>query len=233
MDAAIGICSLSFFANLPLFSHISEAENPYSFIPSTTIPSLISIYILSYLTVHSNGYFFLTSLAEERLIPFGHNDKYVSGAVYDETIRAVPGVGNEWDIELMEYINFARSIDVTPILITASSSMAVHKTLEYYRHRTPHLDDSTPVPYEHLRGEPADWPQTVIDMGVREDILVLDLMSKSVDHYKTFPDDQAVYDAYWGTNDVHTNEAGARMLANYIKVLAEEAGATGFIEQFQ
>ncbi len=174
-----------------------------------------------------------TSQGGYLLIPFGHNDKYVSGQPYDSAKKAVPGLGNEWDIELMEYLNFARSINVTPILITASSSMMVNSGMEYYRHRTPHLDDSTPAPYEHLRGEPADWPQTIIDMGAREDILVLDLMEASVNHYKTFPDNQAVLDAYEGTNDVHTNEAGARMLADLVKGLAEQAGAIGFAEQFQ
>jgi len=166
------------------------------------------------------------------LIPFGHNDKYVSGAIYS-AVRAVPGLGNEWDIELMEYINFARSINVTPILITASSSMGVFSGMEYYRHRTPHLDASTPAPYEHLREGPADWPQTIIDMGAREDILVLDLMEASVNHYKTFPDNQSIRDAYEGTNDVHTNEAGARMLAGLVRDLAKETGPTGFAEQFQ
>ena len=168
------------------------------------------------------------------LIAFGHNDAYIQGVEYSEDVRSVPGIGNEWDTELMEYIAFARSVNVTPILLTSSARMRVYNNREYYRYYTDSLHETTPAPYDNLRGQPADWPQTIRDIAAREKVLLLDLMTKSANHYKTFPTNQDIFDlySYDAYNSVHTNKVGAKKLADLIKELAVEAGATGFIEQF-
>jgi len=153
-------------------------------------------------------------------IQFGHNDAY---QIYDEKVDTVPGKGNEFDAELMEYITYAKKHNVTPILITPMARMFKSSLTQAYVHVLSSLSETTPEEWKSMRWKKGDWPQTMRDIAEREQILLIDLTEKSRKHFTNdFNTTQDLKDLYsWNQKDItHFNEKGAQKMANFIKEMA-------------
>ncbi len=163
-----------------------------------------------------------TSKGGYLFIQFGHNDQFKSN--YDASKTTVPGLGNEFDSYIMEYINFAKAHNVTPVLITPMARMFTSSLTDSYIHIESPLSNC-PAPWDSMNGQTGDWPQTLKDIGAREGVIVLDLTTASKNLFATFPSNQAILDAYsWNQVDVtHFNLAGARKMAELIRDLAVQA----------
>jgi len=171
------------------------------------------------------------------IIQFGHNDVYTKD--YNASKCTVPGLGNEFDIQLMEYIHFAKKHNVTPILVTPMVRMFHSSLSESYAHVEKKLSNNTPPPWEDMRGKKGDWPQTIRDIAKRENLILIDLTKKSKEHFtRDFISNQAIKDAYsWNGKDfTHFNRKGAQKMADFIKELScdiEKVQNTGLCNQFR
>jgi len=169
------------------------------------------------------------------LIQFGHNDRYGNGRVYSEENTTVPGIGNEFDEKLMQYVKFAKEHNITPILITPVSIMYYNRN-ENGGHTVSELPDDTPSLWEKMTGKEGDWPETMRKIAKREKISLLDLTKKSIEHFSAFESDEEIINVYSrGENDkTHFNEKGAKKMAQFIKELAcdSDSGNTNFCKQF-
>ena len=171
------------------------------------------------------------------IIQFGHNDGY--SKTYYPIKRTVPGLGNEFDIQLMEYINFAKKHNITPVLVTPMARMFHSSLTESYIHIEKKLSDNTPPPWEDMRGKKGDWPQTIKDIAKRENLILLDLTQKSKVHFTNdFNSDKAIRDKYShdGEDFTHFNMIGAKKMADFIKELAcdvEKVRNIGLCNQFK
>ncbi len=159
-----------------------------------------------------------TSKGGYLFIQFGHNDIFYDE--YIEELTTVPGVGNEFDDMLMEYISFAKANNITPILVTPMARMYIGQT-DDYRHTAEALL-GIPDAWSAMEGKKGDWPQTMKDIAKRENLILLDLTTTSVEHFGTFESNQAIKDMYsWDKNDAtHFNEKGAKKMAEFIVELA-------------
>ena len=133
----------------------------------------------------------------------------------------------------MEYISFAKENNVTPVLITPVGRMYIGQTDEY-RHTVSALTN-VPAQWSDMEGKKGDWPQTMKDVAVRENIMVLDLTSKSVEHFGTFNGNQAIRSMYsWNNRDAtHFNKAGAEKMAEFVVELACASGNADLCNQFK
>ena len=153
-------------------------------------------------------------------IQFGHNDSYKHS--YVESVDTVPGLGNEMDTYIMKYITHAKENNVIPILVTPMARMHANSSFLSVYHKSNSLALNTPTPYEALRGQTGDWGQTIRDIGERENIIVLDLLTKSKEYFDTFANSQAIKNLYSHdqSDQTHFNQVGAELMAVFIRDLA-------------
>jgi len=181
-----------------------------------------------------------TSKGAYLFIEFGHNDR---DNTKDGNIKksTVPGLGNEYDDYLMKYIDFARENNVIPVLVTGTASMCNSSCGSRTYIRMNSLPSNTiPSPWKDMIGKVGDWPKTKRDVGAREDVTVLDLTTKSIEHFATFDNMQSLRDKYaWkpATNDdTHFNKVGAKKMAELLKNLAcdlDNGGDAALCSQFK
>ena len=164
-----------------------------------------------------------TSKGGYLFIQFGHNDIFWDA--YKEELTTVPGEGNEFDKMLMEYISFAKANNVTAVLVTPMARMYTDQT-DDYRHTA--MLSNVPSAWSDMEGKKGDWPQTMKDIAKRENLILLDLTTISVEHFATFESDQAIKNMYsWDGNDAtHFNEKGAKKMTEFIVELACKADET-------
>jgi lysophospholipase L1-like esterase len=153
-------------------------------------------------------------------IQFGHNDTYNIYKTYNTEESTVPGMDNEFDRELMEYISHARKYNVLPILITPMARMFQSSLTDEYVHIVKELAENTPKEWSFMRGKVGDWPQTMRNIAQREKILLIDLTAKSKKHFNNdFSSSEEIRELYSqdGTDFTHFNETGAKKMADFIK----------------
>lgn len=123
-------------------------------------------------------------------IQFGHNDEKQETALHTE-----PGKNNSYYNELKVYIDQARALGVTPVLITSVERM-----------------------YKGLRSH-GQYPQTVRDLADDEGVLLLDLEEKSFQEFNTFESTQAILDEFHYDDHTHFRPHGASIVAGWIQTL--------------
>jgi len=123
-------------------------------------------------------------------IQFGHNDEKK-----DEYLHTEAGIGNSFYTHLKEYVDEARTIGVIPVLITSVERM--------------YLGAST-----H-----GDYPQTVRDLAIDENVLLIDLQEKSWYEFNQYESHQAIQDVFSYDDSTHFNPEGASIVAGWVKAL--------------
>ena len=124
-------------------------------------------------------------------IQFAHNDEKA-----DESLHTEPGVGNTFYMHLKEYVDEARALGIIPVLITPTSRI--------YR-------------YDGSHGE---YPQTIRELAINENVLMLDLYAKSWNVFTTsYATHEAVFDAFAYDDHTHFDPEGASIVAGWIKEL--------------
>ncbi len=131
-----------------------------------------------------------TSHGAYLFIQFGHNDEK-DGYTYTQ-----PGRYNSYYTELEVYVDQARDLGFTPVLITPVSR-------QYVGSRT--------------HGE---YPQTMKDLASDKGVLLLDLEYKSYLEFKKYPSDAALQEVFHYDDGTHFNPNGAAIVAGWVKELA-------------
>jgi len=130
------------------------------------------------------------------LIQFGHNDAK-SGYLHTE-----PGRYNSYYNELKVFVDQARDLGVTPVLITPVSR-------QYVGSRT--------------HGQ---YPQTMKYLAEDENVLLLDLEYKSYLEFKEYDSDAALQNVFSYDDGTHFNPTGAGIVAGWVKELACQENQT-------
>ena len=136
------------------------------------------------------------------LIQFGHNDEK-GGSLHTE-----PGRNNSYYNHLKAYVNEARDLGFTPVLITPVSR-------QYKGSRT--------------HGQ---YPQTMKYLAADENVLLLDLEYKSYLEFKKYASDGAIQAVFSYDDGTHFNPTGARIVAGWVKELICNAGNQSLCSQF-
>ncbi len=123
-------------------------------------------------------------------IQFGHNDEK-QGYTYTQ-----PGRHNSYYNELEAYVDQAKDLGFTPVLITPVSR-------QYVGSRT--------------HGQ---YPQTMKDLASDKGVLLLDLEYKSYVEFKKYPSDSALQKAFGYDDGTHFSPTGAGIVAGWVKELA-------------
>ncbi len=123
-------------------------------------------------------------------IQFGHNDEKE-----DEDLHTEAGIGNTFYTHLQEYIDEARALAVVPVLITSVERM--------------YLGGST-----H-----GDYPQTVRDLAIDENVLLLDLQEKSLYEFNQLESEEEILELFSYDDSTHFNPEGASIVAGWVKSL--------------
>jgi parallel beta-helix repeat protein len=138
------------------------------------------------------------------LIQFGHNDVDEDPALHTE-----PGEGDSFYNELKEYIDEARAMGVTPVLITPVERL--HKG----RHH-------------HTR-----YAQTMRELAANEGVLLLDLTQKSFEEFDKYNSDEDLYNVFAYDDHTHFNPNGARIVASWVVDLACTSDDEALCRQFK
>jgi len=123
-------------------------------------------------------------------IQFGHNDEKDNSALHTE-----PGRYNSYYNNLKMYVDKARELGVTPVLITSVERMYKGS----YTHGT--------------------YPQTVKYLAEDENVLLLDLQEKSFDEFNQYASDAAIQSAFAYDDHTHFDPEGALIVAGWVKTL--------------
>ena len=142
------------------------------------------------------------------LIQFGHNDES-----YDEDIKTYAGVGNSFYNELREYVVYAQSVSLTPVLITPVERM---EKVDGYLH------------YTH-----DGYAQTVRDLAQKEGVLLLDLQDKSWNKFNEYKDTEELVSIFGYEDNTHFNSYGADVIASLLKELICSSDNQTLCKQFK
>jgi lysophospholipase L1-like esterase len=136
-------------------------------------------------------------------IQFGHNDEK------DGYLHTEPGRYNSYYNELKTYIEQARDLGVTPVLITPVSRQ-----------------------YKGSRTHGA-YPQTMKDLAHDESVVLLDLEYKSYLEFNKYNSDSAIQNVFSYDDGTHFNPTGANIVAGWVKELACMSADATLCHQFQ
>ncbi len=136
-------------------------------------------------------------------IQFGHNDEK-QGYRHTET-----GRDNSYYTYLKSYIDTARNLGITPVLITPVNRL--------YKNKRTH----------------GEYPQTMKDLAEDENVLLLDLEYKSFVEYNKYPNNQALRDFFAYSGRTHFNAEGAKVVAGWVKELICNSNEDTLCSQFK
>ncbi len=136
-------------------------------------------------------------------IQFGHNDEK-QGYRHTE-----PGRDNTYYTHLKTYIDTARDLGITPVLITPVNRL--------YKNKRTH----------------GEYPQTMKDLAEDENVLLLDLEYKSFVEYNKYPNNQALVDFFAYSGRTHFNAEGAKVVAGWVKELICDSDEDTLCSQFK
>ncbi len=136
-------------------------------------------------------------------IQFGHNDEK-EGYRHTET-----GRDNSYYTYLKTYIDTARNLGITPVLITPVNRL--------YKNKRTH----------------GEYPQTMKDLAEDENVLLLDLEYKSFVEYNKYPNDQVLQNFFAYSGRTHFNAEGAKVVAGWVKELICNSNEDTLCSQFK
>ncbi len=155
------------------------------------------------------------------LIQFGHNDS-VTNYSHGGRDSTLPGRNNTFYNALKVYVDEARDLGVTPVLMTPT---------EYIKN-----DKSQ---FHNIPGT-GDYAQTVRDLAADENVLLLDMQKKSYDIYNSakYTDLTTLRNDFADVSDVRYDEAhfslsGANIAASWVKEMACESRDATLCGQFK
>ncbi len=138
------------------------------------------------------------------LIQFGHNDES-----HRPELHTDPGRGGSFYRELKVYVDEARRRGMVPVLVTPLE--------RFYKERRTH----------------GAYPDTVRALAADEGALLLDLNAKSYAAFAGYPDSDAIVARFGYKDHTHTNHAGARLVAGWLKALACRSPDLALCAQFR
>ena len=126
------------------------------------------------------------------LIQFGHNDRKID----QPNLGTLPGRGNSFYQELKQYIDEARTMGVTPVLVTSVQTQFKNRFL---------------IP---------EYRVTILALAEDENVLVLDLAQRSFVEFNTYENSAAIQSIFGYDDTTHFNPTGAKIVASWVKDLA-------------
>ena len=138
------------------------------------------------------------------LIQFGHNDESTN-----PNLHTTPGRGETFYNTLKSYVDEAKVLGLTPVLITPVERQ--------YKHNHSH------------RG----YAQTIRDLANDENILLLDLEKRSYEAFDQYESAEAIHEAFGYDDHTHFSPKGAKIVAGWVKELICASNEEKLCEQFK
>jgi pectinesterase len=155
-----------------------------------------------------------TSNGAYLFIQFGHNDEIEEDEEGYVALTTSPGRGNSFYTHLTTYIDEARSMGVTPVLITPVEGML----------------KNTGEQTAQFHGE---YAQTIRDLAEDKNVLLLDLQQKSWNEFNNYNDTEELRAVFGHDDVVHFSPNGAASVARWIKELICEHSDSILCTQFE
>ena len=137
------------------------------------------------------------------LIQFGHNDESNEPSLHTD-----PGRGESYYMALKYYIDQARALDLTPILVS-------------------------PVQRQKRTHDHIGYADTVRALAEDENVHLLDLTEKSYEVFAAYDSNEAIHAKFGYDDTTHFNPWGARQVASWVRDLACEQPESRLCKQFQ
>jgi len=148
------------------------------------------------------------------LIQFGHNDEDESSFnLYTTASRE-----GSFYKELKMFVDEAKAMGVTPILITPVERMR--------KERGKKMRSS------HTRAD-GNYAQTVRDLAKDEKVVLLDLQKRSFESFSKYRDKKAIMKSFAFDDSTHFSPKGAKAVARWVKELACRSEAKGLCREFK
>ena len=143
------------------------------------------------------------------LIQFGHNDERKT----DDRVYTEAGRGKAFYTNLKFYVNEAKALGLTPVLITPVARM------QKYRKNLEHT---------HI-----NYDSTIRELAEDENVLLLDLQKKSWNEFNKYKDSYAIRKDFSYDDETHFSPKGAEVIAGWIKELICESNEEKLCLQFK
>jgi len=138
------------------------------------------------------------------LIQFGHNDESTN-----PNLHTTPGRGETFYNTLKSYVDEAKVLGLTPVLITPVERQ--------YKHNRSHMG----------------YAQTIRDLANDENILLLDLEKRSYEAFDQYESTEAIHETFGYDDHTHFSPKGAKIVSGWVKELICESNEEKLCGEFK